>query len=295
MSGDDLTPDATGDAMPGSGTGATPGETTQPIRALRMSRYVRERLRVAPREAGRIHSAYARTLNLLWHDGRLLTLHGSGPLLAPFAMVVDRLPRRVVSGASVRREDDVIRLGPFHLSWAGSAVVESKFRSTSEGVQFLAAVLASRMIDRAAAGLSSSAGCVAQQQLRQGIRKLDEVSFLEGASALIGLGEGLTPAGDDCLVGALAVLWRCRAAWLEKIEHIRKAIGVVSKFGTTAVGREFLLHAVDGSFSEVIVNLMNARSVGEAIERADELGRLGASSGADTLWGMRLALEALHS
>jgi hypothetical protein len=44
----------------------------------------------------------------------------------------------------------------------------------------------------------------------------------------------------------------------------------------------------------VIVDLMNARSAVEAAERADELGKMGASSGADTLWGMHLALEALQ-
>jgi hypothetical protein len=95
-------------------------------------------------------------------------------------------------------------------------------------------------------------------------------------------------------VGALAVLWRCRAAWLETNGQIRKVIAAASEIGTSTVGREFLWHALDGSFSELIVNLMNARSVGEAIVRADELGRLGASSGADTLRGMRLALEALQ-
>jgi len=55
------------------------------IRVLRMGRSTCERLNAAPREAGEVHSAYARTLNLLWHAGRLLTLHGPGPLLAPFA------------------------------------------------------------------------------------------------------------------------------------------------------------------------------------------------------------------
>jgi hypothetical protein len=267
---------------------------SQTIHVLRMGRAVGERLRAAPRDAGRVHSAYARTLNLLWHDGRLLTLHGPGPLLAPFAAVVNSLPFGLAPGKGVRREGEGLRLESFRLRWTGSAVVETGLRSKAEGAQFLATALASRTGKRTASGLFSPTGCVAQQQLRHGIREQDATSFLEGALALIGLGEGLTPAGDDCLVGALAVLWRWRAAWMAERQEIRKAIAAASETATTVVGREFLLHALAGSFSEVIVDLMNARSAVEAAERADELGKMGASSGADTLWGMHLALEALQ-
>jgi hypothetical protein len=173
-------------------------------------------------------------------------------------------------------------------------VVETELRPETEGAQFLAAALASGMGERTAPGLFSPTGCVAQSQLGDGIREQDATDFLGGALALIGLGEGLTPAGDDCLAGALAVLWRWRAAWMAGIQEIRKAIAAASETGTTMVGREFLLHALAGSFSEVIVDLMHARSSAEAVERADELGKMGASSGADTLRGMHLALEALQ-
>jgi len=95
-------------------------------------------------------------------------------------------------------------------------------------------------------------------------------------------------------VGTLAVLWRWRAAWLKENLQVRKAIEAAGETGTTLVGREFLLHALAGSFSELIGHLINARSAAEAVERADEIARMGASSGADTLWGMHLALEGLQ-
>ena len=255
---------------------------------------MRERLRAAPRDAGQVHSVYAAALNLLWHDGRLLTLHSPGRLLAPFAAAVTRLPFGLAPVQGVRREGEELRLGPFRLRWEGSAVVETELRPEARGARFLAAALASGVGERTASGLFSPTGCVAQRQLGSSIRKQDASGFLRGALALIGLGEGLTPAGDDCLVGALAVLWRRSAVWMAEIEESRRAIAAASETGTTVVGREFLLYALAGSFSEVIVDLMNARSAAEAAERVDELGKMGASSGADTLWGMRLALEALQ-
>jgi hypothetical protein len=269
------------------------GRAGRTIRVLRMGRSVHERFRAAPREAGQVHSAYAKTLNLLWHDHRLLTLHGRGPLLAPFAAAVTHLPVGLAPGTCVWRESEGIRLGPFLLTWEGGAAVDTGLQPGRGSPRLLAAVLKDRVGERAALGLLSPRGRVAQRRLGDGIRGRDSAAFVEGGSALIGLGEGLTPAGDDCLVGALAVLWCWRAAWLQEHQEIRRTLAAVSGTRTTTIGREFLFHALDGSFSEAIASLMNARSATEAAERADALAGMGASSGADTLRGMNLALEAI--
>jgi hypothetical protein len=277
-----------------SGQHAPVGENAgRTIRILRMGRSTRERLDTAPREVGEIHSAYARTLNLLWHDGRLLALHGPGYLRAPFAAAVSHLPGELSPGTRVRREEKGIRLGSYLLAWEGCAAVDTRLRPEGGDAPLLLEALASRPAPPAAAGLFSPGGRTAQRRLDHGIRDRDAKAFVEGATALIGLGEGLTPAGDDCLVGALAVLSRHAMTWLSEHAEIRTALAVASETGTTTVGREFLLHALEGSFSEAILGLMQARSAAEAVESIDRLRRMGASSGADTLWGMRLALEAL--
>ena len=38
---------------------------------------------------GRIHSVFARAINVEREDGTLLTLHGPGPLAAPFALALE--------------------------------------------------------------------------------------------------------------------------------------------------------------------------------------------------------------
>ena len=62
-----------------------------PSHILRWSAVVRERVLAAPPEAGRVHSIFERAVNILWHDGGLITLHGPAPLAAPFAAALTRL------------------------------------------------------------------------------------------------------------------------------------------------------------------------------------------------------------
>ena len=57
-------------------------------------------------------------------------------------------------------------------------------------------------------------------------------------------------------------------------------------------GREFVIDALAGRFSEPVLALLRARSAHEAAVAAGRLACLGATSGADILTGMRLACRA---
>src|SRR4029077_5968095 len=56
---------------------------------VRLSAHLARRLEWTEGARGRVHSVFARAVNVQWRDGRLLALHGPGPLLAPFAAAVD--------------------------------------------------------------------------------------------------------------------------------------------------------------------------------------------------------------
>jgi hypothetical protein len=144
-----------------------------------------------------------------------------------------------------------------------------------------------------APGLDSTAGVGARAALAAGIRGRDASRLIAGACALLGLGEGLTPAGDDCLVGALAVLHAVDPAPLMREPAVAGAIAEAAAARTTAIGREFVLHALAGRFSEPVLAVLRARSRAESARAAAHLAALGATSGADTLGGMRLAWDAL--
>jgi hypothetical protein len=62
---------------------------------------------------------------------------------------------------------------------------------------------------------------------------------------------------------------------------------------TTAVGREFVTHALAGRFSEPVLAVLGAASRDEGRRAVSRLLALGATSGADTLSGMQLACRSL--
>ena len=112
--------------------------------------------------------------------------------------------------------------------------------------------------------------------------------------SLLGLGEGLTPSGDDCLVGALAILLYVDGDWLPRDGSA--GLGVIAgsaRERTTAVGREFVLHAIAGRFSEPVLAVLRAAAPDAQRRAVERLAGLGATSGADTLCGMRLACRSL--
>jgi hypothetical protein len=265
------------------------------IRLLRLSPALRERLRTAPEEAGWIHSVFDRALNIQWHDRRLITLHGPGLLAAPFAAAITRLPDpgSIPVGAPVYRRGSFLQIQGVVLDTRDGRSVETKVTPTDEAPELLAVALTGREAPSVAPGLSSPSGTQARRRLFLGIRRPHVETFIEGACGLVGLGEGLTPAGDDCLVGALAILHRFAGSWLTGHSLIGSRLAAAAEVGTTVVGREFILHALDGRFSEVLILVVTACTAEQMRAAAGCLLETGGTSGADTLDGVRLALDAL--
>lgn len=260
---------------------------------VRLSAQIARRLETSgPR--GRVHSVFARAINIEWSDGTLLALHGPGPLLAPFAGAVAdaTLLRALWPGMAVTVEPPRLRAAGLSLSWERTLRVDCSVG----GVRPIGARSTLTPLDARgehAPGLDSPAGVGARATLAAGIAGRDATRLIAGACALLGLGEGLTPAGDDCLVGALAALHASDGGALAREPGLVAAIAAAAAERTTAIGREFVLHAVAGRFSEPVLAVLRARSSLESADAIERLSRLGATSGADTLAGMRLAWDAL--
>jgi hypothetical protein len=248
---------------------------------------------------GRVHSVFERAVNLLGADGRLLTLHGPGPLSAPFAVALDeRLAWRALEpglepGVPVHRDGrGHLVLGALRLDCSAARVVDTLI-GTGSDPRALAAALAEAPRRPAAPSLASAIALEGRRRLAEGLRRGDPDRFVDGARRLLGLGEGLTPAGDDLLVGSLAVARRFRPDFLLDNPGIGHALAHTAREGTTLVAREFLLEAIEGRFSEIVIAVLTAADVPRARVALDDLLQTGATSGADTATGMRLALEAL--
>ena len=113
------------------------------------------------------------------------------------------------------------------------------------------------------------------------------------ASGLVGLGPGLTPSGDDALVGIAAA-----AAALGKPDAVAflRPIAEGALERTTIVAATFLRHASVGEFSgrfhDLLVALLGPDDTA-LIPAVDRALAWGATSGADSLVGVLLGLDVL--
>ncbi|MDP7114213.1 MAG: DUF2877 domain-containing protein [Myxococcota bacterium] len=112
--------------------------------------------------------------------------------------------------------------------------------------------------------------------------------------ALLGLGPGSTPTGDDVLIGLLAAAIRFAVPGglaPAGVDALRRELAQVPADSTTDVAREMIVHSSRGAFPEDLarfVELLGApgRPPAAIHRAADDLSALGGSSGADMLGGV---------
>jgi hypothetical protein len=110
--------------------------------------------------------------------------------------------------------------------------------------------------------------------------------------ALLGLGPGLTPLGDDVLGGwmATAVATRC-----PDLEGVRRAVALTARERTTTVSTTLLACAARGEVVPELRSLLvtlAAEDVAEVEQAIEALVAVGDTSGAGALLGVVLALQA---
>jgi hypothetical protein len=139
---------------------------------------------------------------------------------------------------------------------------------------------------------------------RQGVRLARATRHLRAheaaraIEALIGCGPGLTPSGDDLIVGFLAGLWSTGGDDPAQ-RTFRRALCLAVAAAAEATGdisRTYLTHATCGRFAEPLATLAarigDGAPVGE-IERLTAAAlRVGHTSGCDGVLGLLLGLAA---
>ena len=131
--------------------------------------------------------------------------------------------------------------------------------------------------------------------LRDATLGSDTAAATQAFAQLVGLGPGLTPSGDDFIVGYLAAL-HSRRAREAGIGLLLASLAIpVARLaaGTNLISRQFILDALEGEFSEWLAELMTAIS-GHDDARvrvcAAQMLALGHSSGADSIVGVLFGL-----
>jgi hypothetical protein len=128
--------------------------------------------------------------------------------------------------------------------------------------------------------------------LRGAVRRADLDAALRTAVRLVGLGPGLTPAGDDVMAGTVAGL-----VLLGHPSAQRFAAGVYALAGgrTTELSRALLRHAacgrVSAEYAAVLHGLVGERPLGRAI---DGLLATGSTSGRAMALGLSTAIDLVE-
>lgn len=125
-------------------------------------------------------------------------------------------------------------------------------------------------------------------EIRRAALSGDLARVADTTTALVGVGWGLTPSGDDVLVGMTAVL----RAMGETLAETIAGAAAAARSRTTLVAGSLLSHAAAGDYAQRVQRAVNAivSDVDVAPTVANTL-RWGASSGADLLVGILVGAE----
>ncbi len=274
-----------------------------------------------------IHSAFRSAANLkLEGDWELLTLVASSEADLPRGIRVDTpegftfedlqageaviCRNRIVRFRNASIEVDLRKarrwdcdLSACNFEWTNPPVAEA-WRSVWQALNERQLAYGANVVGAHLLHPQDVKGSVTLRRLADGTAQLlaatasHELSVSTAVSQLIGLGQGVTPTGDDLLVGYIAGLW-CR------IGHDARRKEYVSNLGrtlidlgvkTTDVSRSFLYHAALGHVSSRLAGLAEAicKGVdsGELLATANAAMSVGHTSGMDAVTGLLLGLAA---
>jgi len=263
-----------------------------------------------------IHSGFQRSLNLRHPDGYLLSFLSRDNQNLPDAIRI-ALPGNwdwryhMQAGQRVRFDRGTLQSERWGIVLNRSTCWHPQRWLSGEFAPLLSSVL------RHYALLASQLSKYCQQhQIASDLQLLPSVASLARAvkleitdspaqlmaevTALIGFGRGLTPDGDDYLLGYLTALWpwRQHPAIATHDATLRSIIGSqLSR--TNDISRHYLARALEGHVSQPICDLMLLLSTEAAATQiqaaAQQVMQFGASSGVDCLAGLLHGLRTLRS
>jgi len=149
----------------------------------------------------------------------------------------------------------------------------------------------------ASSDLARRAGA-ALRRLWAATRRFDVSAASSAARSLIGLGPGLTPSGDDLILGYLSGLWCAVPGEPQRLEFLSQFGASVISLArhTTPISRTYLFHAAHGQVSSHLEHL--ARAICRATPAArllpllEAAASVGHSSGMDAITGLLFGLSA---
>lgn len=263
--------------------------------------------------AGAVHSVFDRVVNLAdARDGRLVTLAARSLDNAPNTLLVDvarfaAYPLRTGMSAATRSatlhigSDDFVlrfdRAAPWHAQLPSYPRDAARLRDNLAAMQAHLAGYVAR--EDAVNGLGAAMPCTALLETRfealaQGVHRGDIDGVCTHGRALLGLGPGLTPSGDDFLVGLFAVLHLAHSP-CHGLRHACDAIAADAPARTHPISVAALREAARGRVRDSVRTLLCELVEGHPAGVRRALARvlaIGATSGRYIVTGIACGLEA---
>jgi hypothetical protein len=260
----------------------------------------------APSFDGVVQSVYARACNVAWGTS-LLTLVAPGLGDGPTSLVlggdraIDLTTCFCVGDAVLRRGERLESPGTDidlarAILWRPDDRPEIAHRSQVEANLREAGARLEVSLDRHAS-IVHREGRVVCSRLEDACRAYDLENARVEALWLIGWGEGLTPAGDDFLVGLLAALEAATPSSIRATFLAGLSAAVLARVHlTTPIAAHFLQLAASGHFTADLHRLRNALLCSDDIallrRLVDDALAVGATSGADRVAGLLAGISA---
>ncbi|HEV8692941.1 MAG TPA: DUF2877 domain-containing protein [Lysobacter sp.] len=274
--------------------------------------------RVPPRARAQVHSVFVRACNIETESGELVTLLAAGSGNLPHgircASPIAPLFARLRQGQAATLEGAALRVpaADFAVDLSRAAVWNAMIAAVLPGLRGaelegalrdLCETLREHAPDRGIAPALFSTGSphstleralvarMAQRLpiLARATETRDAGAVVSALSALVGLGTGLTPAGDDFIVGYLAALWS-RSHREPGIAALLRALAMPVRqlsLHTNAISRQMLLDALQGHFAERLTEVVRCVcDGGDVTGAAMRTLEVGHSSGTDVLCGL---------
>jgi hypothetical protein len=132
------------------------------------------------------------------------------------------------------------------------------------------------------------------QRLPASLQERDLASVVEIMAAFLGCGRGLTPSGDDFVMGLLLMLNRWQSyGWSGSLlAALNAQVTAAARQRTTSLSAALLACAARGEADERLIDAVDylCADQGDGAGQAAGLAGWGASSGLDALAGMALAI-----
>ena len=242
--------------------------------------------------AGSVVGIYQDFCNIMGNDGRMITIAISPIGKSPFSVLIKRqdLSRSITPKMNVRADQYGINISDkIFISLNNTETWDPKMLQFPDS--FCLKVSSVKLLFDSTKWFESNAknsnDKYVIEKLISGANELQHAlvkrrPIKKPVTYLAGLGFGLTPSGDDYLLGVMASLW------ITKNTHPLDEIARLSSQKTTSLSAAYLIAASKGDFAECWHDLVrsilnqNPKNLRDSISKFTQIG---ASSGQDALAG----------